>query len=504
MMSTRSPAPERDRPAGPRARRRRDPRVRQLAVASLALLCVFVIAAGAIVAGMLPGRLDRWDVAAVRGAAAAAAQPPLPGIGPGTGAAGQVTATPGGVARSIAPLLTSAALGAHVGMLVTSLATGRVLYSSNATAGFAPASTTKIATAVAALSVLGPSARLATTVVTGASPATVVLVGGGDPTLAAGTPPAADYPRDATLSQLAALTARALRARGRSSVTVQYDTSLYTGPGLAPGWPASYVSTGNVTPISALEVDQGRLTASGAPQDADMAGNSLARTFTPAADAARYFAGFLRADGIAVPAAPAQAAAPRGASVLARVTSPPLAEIIRQMLQESNNVIAENLARQVAIAQGQPASFAAAAAAEEGVLRRLGITGLSLVDGSGLSPRDRITPQALVSLVTLAASPAQGRLRAALTGLPVAGFSGTLAPGGSAFAEAGPAALGVVRAKTGNLATVAALAGIAYAGSGELLAFAVMADQLKSGGLPRAGAQIARLATALAACGCTG
>ena len=70
------------------------------------------------------------------------------------------------------------------------------------------------------------------------------------------------------------------------------------------------------------------------------------------------------------------------------------------------------------------------------------------------------------------------------------------------FAEAGRAALGLVRAKTGNLTTVAALAGIAYARNGQLLAFAVMADQLQAGALDQAGRQIARLATALAGCGC--
>jgi serine-type D-Ala-D-Ala carboxypeptidase/endopeptidase (penicillin-binding protein 4) len=136
------------------------------------------------------------------------------------------------------------------------------------------------------------------------------------------------------------------------------------------------------------------------------------------------------------------------------------------------------------------------------VLRKLGVTGVHLVDGSGLSPRDRITPTALVRLVGRASSSGEPRLRAAITGLPVAGFSGTLAPGGSVFAEAGPAALGVVAAKTGNLTTVAALAGIAYARDGQLLSFAVMADKLKVGGLNAAGVQMARLATALAGCGC--
>jgi D-alanyl-D-alanine carboxypeptidase/D-alanyl-D-alanine-endopeptidase (penicillin-binding protein 4) len=505
MMSTRSVALPSGRAAVTRERMRAARRLRRIAATTLALLCVFVMAAGTIVAHLLPARLDKWDGPQVRPAAVARAQPLLPAAGPGTalgGAAGAGAVTPAGLAAALTPLLTAATLGPHVGLLVTSLATGQVLDASNATAGFTPASTTKIATSVAALSVLGPQARFVTRVVAGASPTSIVLVGGGDPTLAAGTPPASDYPRPATLAQLAAQTARALRARGRARVAVQYDASLYTGPAMAPGWPDSYVTTGNVTPISALEVDQGRLTASGAPQDADDPQNGRARTFAPAAEAAVAFAGFLRADGISVLQSPAAATAARGAATLASVSSPPLAQIVAQMLLESNNVMAENLARHVAIATGAPASFSGGAAADAAVLRRLGVSGVSLVDGSGLSPRDRITPQALVRLLTAASSPAQGRLRAVITGLPVAGFSGTLAAGGSVFASAGPAARGVVRAKTGNLTTVAALAGIAYAANGQLLAFAIMADQLPAGGLDTAGAQIAKVATALAACGC--
>jgi serine-type D-Ala-D-Ala carboxypeptidase/endopeptidase (penicillin-binding protein 4) len=251
-------------------------------------------------------------------------------------------------------------------------------------------------------------------------------------------------------------------------------------------------------------MDQGRLPGPDVPKDADDPQNGRARTFTPAREAAQAFAGFLRADGIGVRDAPAAATAPKTAAALASVSSPPLAQVVRQMLLESNNVIAENLARQVAVATGRPASFSGGAAAEAAVLSRLGVSGVSLVDGSGLSPRDRITPAALVRLITVASSPAQGRLRAAITGLPVTGFSGTLAAGGSVFADPGPAALGVVRAKTGNLATVATLAGIVYAADGQLLSFAVMADHLRNGGLGRAGLQVVKVATALAACGCRG
>jgi D-alanyl-D-alanine carboxypeptidase/D-alanyl-D-alanine-endopeptidase (penicillin-binding protein 4) len=462
------------------------------------MLCLFTLCAGAAVAQLLPGRLALWQLPAV-------AQRPLPAPGPVLRPAAGLAlapATPAGVASALAPL-DSPVFGPAKAAVVTSLDTGKVLYARDSGTGFEPASTAKLATAVAALEVLGPAQRLSTRVVAGHSRSAIVLVGGGDPTLAAGRPPAADYPRPASLAALARATAAALKARHTRRVRLGYDASLFTGPQLAPGWPASYVSTGNVTPIQALEVDQGRLTASGRPQDADDPLNFRARSFTPAADAATAFAGFLARDGITVtgPARPARAAP--GRAWLASVSSPTVAAMVQWMLMESNNVIAENLARQVAIATGRPASFSGAAAAEQAALRKAGLAGgVSLVDGSGLSPHDRITPDALVRLVQLAASPADPQLRPVITGLPVAGFAGTLAPGGSVFGPGGAAGLGLVRAKTGNLSSVTALAGIAYARSGELLAFAIMADHLPARGLTAAGTRMAGLSTALAACGC--
>jgi D-alanyl-D-alanine carboxypeptidase/D-alanyl-D-alanine-endopeptidase (penicillin-binding protein 4) len=172
------------------------------------------------------------------------------------------------------------------------------------------------------------------------------------------------------------------------------------------------------------------------------------------------------------------------------------------MLQESNNVIAENLARQVALATGQPASFSGAAQAVIGTLRRLGVTtGIHLVDGSGLSPDDAIAPETLVKVIELAM--ARPRLRPLLAGLPVAGFSGTLSAGESVFSGIGGAALGSVRAKTGNLGTVTSLAGLVDDKNGQTLVFAFMADQIPSARMLRAAANaIDTAATALAGCGC--
>ena len=70
------------------------------------------------------------------------------------------------------------------------------------------------------------------------------------------------------------------------------------------------------------------------------------------------------------------------------------------------------------------------------------------------------------------------------------------------FIDLGPPALGVVRAKTGNLLTVATLAGVAYATNGQLLAFAFMADRLPKAGLDPAADDLDQLATSLAGCGC--
>jgi serine-type D-Ala-D-Ala carboxypeptidase/endopeptidase (penicillin-binding protein 4) len=469
------------------------------ALATLAMLNVFTLGAGVAVAGLLPARLALWQVPRVARAAIESPGPVLPPAGPHGPAPSRKR-----LAALLAPLLASRPLGKHAGAVVTDLGTGTVLFSQNAGTAFVPASNAKLLTAVAALSTLGPSARFTTRVVAGARPGQLTLVGGGDPTLAAGPPPRADYPRPATLAALAAATARWLAAHGTKTVRLGYDTSLFTGPALAPGWTPSYISTGNVTPITALEVDQGRLTAKGAPQDADDPGNFRPRSTAPAPQAASAFAGFLRRDGVHVAGQVASGRQPRHAAVVAAVRSPVLSAIVGWMLRESNNVIAEDLARQVALRTGRPASFSGAAAAVTAVLGKLGEShGIRLVDGSGLSPLDLVTPGALAGVVALAASRGPDTLRAAITGMPVAGFSGTLAPGQSVFGSFGPQALGVVRAKTGNLNKVASLAGLVDDASGRVLAFAFMADQIpKASMLPAAASTIDAMATALAGCGC--
>jgi D-alanyl-D-alanine carboxypeptidase/D-alanyl-D-alanine-endopeptidase (penicillin-binding protein 4) len=479
-------------------------RTRITALTTLAVLNLFTLAAGVSVARMLPPRLAALHIpvaTARRTVGPGTVLSPVPGSGPAAPAGGQsALPTTTGLAALVAATLPAAEVGPRLGVEVADAATGRVLYSDNSGTLATPASTTKVATAVASLAVLGPDARFSTSVrqISGG----IVLVGGGDPTLAVDSYPAVDYPRPATLAALAAAAARALRAEGRTSVRLGYDTSLYSGTGSAPGWTDSDVYSGNVTPIVSLEADQGRLTSSGALQDSDDPTNFSPRTLDPAGLTAAAFAALLKKDGITVTGGPSPATAPRGSATLASVSSPPLYQIAGQMLQESNNVIAENLARHLAIAMGLPATFVGAADAVMTELRRLGVTTpISLVDGSGLSPEDGIAPDTLVRIFEAAA--ASPRLRSAITGLPIAGFTGTLSTGDSVFGGIGGAARGIVRAKTGNLTTVAALAGLVYDRSGRLLIFAIMAPKIPNSGLLQTAANaIDSAATALASCGC--
>jgi D-alanyl-D-alanine carboxypeptidase/D-alanyl-D-alanine-endopeptidase (penicillin-binding protein 4) len=475
-------------------------RTRITALATLALLNVFTLVAGLVVAHMVPPRLARLliPVAATRPLIGAV---PVLASAVTSAAASRPTST--ALAAMLGAALPVADTGQGVGIEVADARTGRVLYGDNASTLATPASTTKVVTAVASLAALGPDARFTTTV--RAEGSTILLVGGGDPTLAVNEYPSSDYPQPATLAALAAATARALKAKGHKSVALGYDTSLFSGPDLAPGWSDSDVTTGNVTSIVSLEADQGRLTRSGALEDDDDPGNFRPRTSDPVGMTVAAFASLLRRDGITVTTSgPAAAAA--SAPVIASVSSPPVAALAGQMLLESNNLIAENLARHVAIALRMPATFGGAADAVMTEARRLGVgTPISLVDGSGLSPRDGIAPQTLVRVLAIAAS--KPRLRGAITELPVAGFSGTLSSGQSVFggigAVADGAARGVVRAKTGNLPAVAALAGLAYDRDGGLLIFAIMAPHVPAASLLQNAADaIDSAAGGLADCGC--
>ncbi|MFF3794364.1 D-alanyl-D-alanine carboxypeptidase/D-alanyl-D-alanine-endopeptidase [Streptomyces sp. NPDC001981] len=351
---------------------------------------------------------------------------------------------------TLTPLLNASALGTVRTAVVIDTATGKRLYGKGADTAMTPASTVKIATTVAALSALGPGHRIATTVQASPDSRSLTLVGGGDPTL-----------DKAALRELAADTVHALRDRGIDTVRLAYDTSRYSGPALHPIGPNE-----NIAPVSALMVDEGRLdgTDSGpAPRSGD-----------PAGDAARAFAGLLNDADIDTGSGPVSGRPVAKSRPVAEHLSAPLSALVERALTNSDNDIAEALARQTALAAGERADFDGGRRAVTAQLKKLHLPlkGAKFADGSGLNRQDKVTAGLLAGLLARAADPDHPELRPVLTGLPVAGFSGTLS---KRYTETSRGT-GLIRAKTGTLTGVNTLAGTVVDGQGRLLAFAFLAS----------------------------
>jgi D-alanyl-D-alanine carboxypeptidase/D-alanyl-D-alanine-endopeptidase (penicillin-binding protein 4) len=429
--------------------------------------------------------------------AAAPAQIPPPAgldLAAGTPAPPVAESSPGGsidvaaVRTAVTPYVGDPALGRHVDVAVSALGSGQVVYRHGAGA-ITPASTTKLLTTAAALSVLGPTARFETLVRQSAD--RIVLVGGGDPLLAS-TPAAAKglYPARATLADLAAKTAAALVAQGRTTVTLSYDDSLFTGPRVNPAWPATYLPQDVVPPITALWADEGR----------DVAGHYVR---DPSKSAATAFADALARHGVSV-SGPIRAGV--GAATdpeIAAVESAPLDQIVEHTLAVSDNNAAEVIGHQVGLKVGNDASFAGGVAAVVQVLGQLGVdlTGSTVHDGSGLSRENRLTADTLLDVLRLASSEEHPELRAVVTGLPVAGFTGSLQ---WRFDDAPAAARGRVRAKTGTLTGVSGLAGVVTDVQGNRMAFVAIADKVATPQTLAARHVLDLIAGALAACTCSG
>jgi D-alanyl-D-alanine carboxypeptidase/D-alanyl-D-alanine-endopeptidase (penicillin-binding protein 4) len=394
--------------------------------------------------------------------------------------------TPAGLAATLAPALADPDLGIFAGR-VTDAMTATELWQQQEAVPMVPASTNKTLTSAAALLALDRDARVTTRVVAGDAPGVVVLVGGGDPTLS-GAPPGQEtwYRGAARIGDLA----DQVRRSGVAPTAVQVDTSAFSGPTMAPGWDPGDVDGGDVAPIESVMLDGGRIQ----PATVDST-----RSHHPALDAGRVFAAALGVEPsrVTVTAHPA----PTGARQLGAVQSAPLSLRLQEMMDVSDNVLAECIGREVAGAMHRPRSFAGAV---DAVLNRLStanidVEGAALQDSSGLSVDDRLTAKDLDAVVQVGAGPDQPALRPLLDLLPVAGGSGTLS---NRFLDptfkAGPAA-GWLRAKTGSLTAVNALVGVVTDIDGRVLTFALISND--SG--PTGRSAVDDLAAALRSCGCT-
>ncbi|MEU4420026.1 D-alanyl-D-alanine carboxypeptidase/D-alanyl-D-alanine-endopeptidase [Actinoplanes sp. NPDC024001] len=452
---------------------------------------------------MRPGPVDDWLGATPTTAPTPAPTTPDPSPTPVLAAAEADGVTPdtAAVKAALDPLVSAAALGTAVNVSVLDVASDTVLYERNANRMITPASTTKVLTAATALAARGPAYRLETRVVAGSAPGEVVIIGGGDASL--GTTANKLFPGAARLDDLAKQVKKALGATKPTKLVI--DTSLFTGPETATGWGAGDIGAGQVSRIQAFMINGGRVE----PVHNEFGGDP--RFSDPALGAGRAFAKMIGVPAAAVTkgkapeaaAAPASAAAgaPAAGTELGKVESPPLVQVVEWMLQQSDNVLAEAIGRQVALAAGKPASFAGAAEAMKAKLSELGLPAAeaTLYDASGLSNRNAISPDLLVQTLSLAAGGEQAALSNMFNGLPVAGWSGTMR---TRFVTPSPnqSAQGIVRAKTGSLSGVNTLAGVLITKDGRVLAFAIMAK----GGANALTARSAldRVAARLVQCGC--
>lgn len=373
-------------------------------------------------------------------------------------------------------------------------ATNDVLYTRGEASAKTPASVTKVLTGAAALLSLGGESRFTTTAsLTSAEggPAQLHLIGGGDVLLGPGESDPMQVMGHAGLATLAEETAEQLKARGISSVQLSADVSRYTGPTYNDGWEPNDIGHGFITNISPLMTDSGWTKLErGAPRHAD-----------PVQVAVDQFAEALAAHGIDAEVGE-PAAAGDGAEQLAQVESAPVSAVVQNMMLASDNVSAEVLGREVALAAGKPGSGAEAPLAVIETLRNAGLdTGsIALEDVSGLNYGNRISAHDLTTLIQAAAA-SDGDLSRLIPGMPVGGLSGTLAERYE-DPETTPAA-GRVNAKTGTLRTVTSLAGTVLTADGRLLVFSLMADDLTPGTAGRGREVFDEAVTLLAECGCS-
>ena len=186
---------------------------------------------------------------------------------------------------------------------------------------------------------------------------------------------------------------------------------------------------------------------------------------------------------------------------LAEVESAPLSELLKETNQNSNNLYAEALLRVLGANLGKlsPTDSTAQTGLDvvKTTLTQLGVdpSGYAIVDGSGLSRHNLVSPEAIAqTLIAMARSPLASFYRASL---PVAGISGTLE---NRFLNT--PAQGIVQAKTGTVSGVVALSGYIDAPNYEPLVFSIIVNQsdLPAATLRQAVDEIVLLLTRLRRC----
>lgn len=347
-------------------------------------------------------------------------------------AAAGPSAAPSDLRAALGTALTAKGIDpSETAALVVDVRSGALVFESNASSPLRPASAEKLPVALVALRLLGPTHRFRTEVMgVGVRRGQVwdghlFLVGGGDPTLGR-----ADLER----------IARRIRSRGIRLVAgrVLGDESRFDTRRDAPGWKTGFTGIES-RPLSALSVE----------------GASARSLNGSAAAAARALTAALERRGVEVVGRAGTGRAPDEAVPVAADVSRPLVDVVRHMNRESDNFYAELLLKELGRLYTGTGSSAAGSRVVLDELAKAGVPtgGLRLVDGSGLSLRDRLTPRALVAILQAGAEDPRVD-DAFVTSLAVAGISGTMEDRlGSRPTR------GQVIAKTGTTSAASALAG---------------------------------------------
>nr|WP_229498024.1 D-alanyl-D-alanine carboxypeptidase/D-alanyl-D-alanine-endopeptidase [Nostoc mirabile] len=398
------------------------------------------------------------------------------------------------------------------GILVQPLSTGPTLYSRDAQKYFTPASNLKLLTTAAALQQLGANFRIRTSIYQNGN-GVLRVVGRGDPSFS-----------DTQLQTLA----QQLKQKGITQIQrLIADDSYIQGDIVNPTWQWEDVQSDYGAPVSSFILNQNIFSLKLVPQ---AVGKSLQVVWTDAGEArqwrtinqsvtvaqnqpsyvnvTRELSGtVLRIQGqlttnsepslIDLPVVDPNyyflrrfrtALATEKISLgqilvanggvnqeeIAFVESPPLSELLAETNLNSNNLYAEALLRALAMKKPRVNQTSADVGLEvvKASLTQLGVDPANyiLVDGSGLSRRNLVTPEALVqTLRGIARTPTAYIYRASL---PVAGRSGTLK---GRFQDT--PAEGIVQAKTGTLTGAISLSGYMNAPNYEPLVFSIIVNQ---------------------------
>ena len=397
------------------------------------------------------------------------------------------------------------------GILVKNLADEQTLYSRDAEKYFNPASNIKLLTTAAALKQLGADFRIRTSVYQDAD-GILRVVGRGDPSL--------------KVPQLQELTQQ-LRQQGITQVNqLIADDSYFQGDIVHPSWEWEDLAFYYGAPVNSLIVNENASLFTVSPQtigkplqltwnepveayqwlvennsvttqkdesgfvavsrglkgpvlriQGQMAVNSNSTmraiaVFDPVQNFLRHFRQTLVKSGISV-SQMSNGTSGKNERELAAVESPPLSELLKETNINSNNLYAEALLRALApqpLKTNQTTSDAGLEVVKSS-LTKLGVdpTSYILVDGSGLSRKNLISPQALVqTLQAMVKSPQAEIFRASL---PVAGVSGTLR---NRLRDT--PAVGIVQAKTGTMTGVVSLSGYVNSPNYQPLAFSIIVN----------------------------